>query len=201
MNNHPLLRNSKKDYSKLFEIKTYKQESLIFSEQESCDSLALIIEGEVSISTLTYNDKEYTISVLNKNDTFGEFLLFSNNPHYLGDIIARPNTIVAFIKKENLLILLKDQMILNNYLQILSKKSMANQERLKIYSQTNIEDRILFYLNEESKKTKSKRIKIKSKENLALQLNIPRPSLSRSLIKLKEKSLISYDKYSITLEI
>ena len=84
---------------------------------------------------------------------------------------------------------------------LLSKKSMLNQEKIKVYSQNNIEDRILFYLFEESKKQNTKTIKIKSKENLALLLNIPRPSLSRSLIKLKEKSLIKYDKYSITLKV
>ena len=84
---------------------------------------------------------------------------------------------------------------------LLSKKSMLNQEKIKVYSQNNIEDRILFYLFEESKKLNTKTIKIKSKENLALLLNIPRPSLSRSLIKLKEKSLIEYDKYSITLKV
>ena len=84
---------------------------------------------------------------------------------------------------------------------MLSKRSMANQEKVKIYSQNNIEDRILFYLFEESKKQNTKTIKIKSKENLALLLNIPRPSLSRSLIKLKDESLIEYDRYSITLKI
>ena len=182
-------------------IKNYKKETLIFNEKEECKYLALILEGEVHISTLTYNDKEYTISVLNKNDTFGEFLLFSNNTQYLGDIIASSNTKIAFIDKSNLLELLQDKVILENYLKLLSKKSMANQEKIKIYSQKNIEDRILFYLFEESKKKNSKIIKIKSKENLALLLNIPRPSLSRSLIKLKNESLIEYDKHSITLKV
>ena len=78
--------------------------------------------------------------------SFGEFLLFSDDPIYLGDIIASPNTKLALISKNNLLTLLKDQIILQNYLHMLSKRSMANQEKIKIYSQNNIEDRILFYL-------------------------------------------------------
>lgn len=201
MKSHPLFKNVNKDYSNHFMIKNYKKETLIFNEKEECKYLALILEGEVHISTLTYNDKEYTISVLNKNDTFGEFLLFSNNTQYLGDIIASSNTKIAFIDKNNLLELLQDKVILENYLKLLSKKSMANQEKIKIYSQKNIEDRILFYLFEESKKKNSKIIKIKSKENLALLLNIPRPSLSRSLIKLKNESLVEYDKHSITLKV
>lgn len=198
---HPLFKNITYDYSNHFIIKEYKKDSLIFNELEKCDSLALILEGEVQISTLTYNDKEYTITLLNKFDTFGEFLLFSDTPYYLGDIIAKSNTKIAFISKNNLLNLLNDKLILENFLNLLSKKSMLNQEKIKVYSQNNIEDRILFYLFEESKKQNSKTIKIKSKENLALLLNIPRPSLSRSLIKLKEKSLIEYDKYSITLKV
>ena len=198
---HPLLKNTSNDYSTHFIIKEYKKDSLIFNELEKCTYLALILEGEVQISTLTYNDKEYTITLLNKFDTFGEFLLFSDNPFYLGDIIAKSNAKIAFVNKENLLYLLKDKVILENFLNLLSKKSMLNQEKIKVYSQNNIEDRILFYLFEESKKLNTKTIKIKSKENLALLLNIPRPSLSRSLIKLKEKSLIEYDKYSITLKV
>ena len=198
---HPLFNNVKLDYSKYLLIKDYPSKSLVFSEKEKCEYLALILEGEIHISTLTYNEKEYTITVLNKYDTFGEFLLFSDDPVYLGDIIASPNTKLALISKDNLLTLLKDQTILKNYLHMLSKRSMANQEKVKIYSQNNIEDRILFYLFEESKKQNTKIIKIKSKENLALLLNIPRPSLSRSLIKLKDESLIEYDRYSITLKI
>ena len=198
---HPLLKNCQKDYSNYFIIKEYKSKALIFNEKDKCEYLALILEGEIQISTLTYDDKEYTITVLNKHDTFGEFLLFSDEENYLGDIIANSNTKIAFITKNNLLKLLKDETVLENYLYLLSRKSMANQQKIKIYSQKNIEDRILFFLFEETKKQNSKVIKIKSKENLALLLNIPRPSLSRCLIKLKNDSVLDFDRYTITLKI
>ena len=116
---HPLLKNTSNDYSNHFIIKEYKKDSLIFNELEKCTYLALILEGEVQISTLTYNDKEYTITLLNKFDTFGEFLLFSDKPFYLGDIIAKSNAKIAFINKENLLYLLKYKVILENFLNLL----------------------------------------------------------------------------------
>ena len=59
---HPLLKNTSNDYSTHFIIKEYKKDSLIFNELEKCTCLALILEGEIQISTLTYNDKEYTIT-------------------------------------------------------------------------------------------------------------------------------------------
>ncbi len=196
---HILFKNGLNNYDHLFEIKKYNQETLLFNELDKCEHLCLVLDGEVRISTLTYNDKEYMINVLHKDTSFGEFLLFSDNNYYMGDIIASSNTIIAYINKENLIKLLKDEQVLTNYLKYLCNRSMANQEKIKIFSQKNIKDRIMFYLFEEAKKAKSNTIKIKSKETLAKLLNIPRPSLSRSLIELSNEGKIIFDKYSIKI--
>jgi Mn-dependent DtxR family transcriptional regulator len=55
-------------------------------------------------------------------------------------------------------------------------------------------------LNSETKKLKTNIIPILSKEDLAMKLNIPRPSLSRELIKLKEQGIIDYNKNYIELK-
>ena len=70
---------------------------------------------------------------------------------------------------------------------------------MKLLSQKSIENKIMFYLYSEKKKRNTNVINIPSKEKLAQLLNIPRPSLSRELIKLKEKKIILYDKYKITI--
>lgn len=198
---HDLFVNVNINYEHLIDIKEYKNETLLFNESDECKYLCLVIEGEVTVSSLTYNDKEYTINVLHANSSFGEFVLFSNNNYYQGDIIASANTKIAYISKNNLLELLKNQQILKNYLTLLCNRSLANQEKIKIYSQNNIKDRIMFYLYEESKKRKNNIIKIKSKETLAKLLNIPRPSLSRSLIELQEEGRLTFDRYQIKLEL
>ena len=93
----------------------------------------------------------------------------------------------------------KDQTFLLNFLSIASKKSTDLRNRLKLLSHKSIEERILFYLDSEKKRLNTKKIPIKSKESLAQLLNIPRPSLSRELIKLKEKGIIEYNRYHIIL--
>ena len=55
-------------------------------------------------------------------------------------------------------------------------------------------------MNSETKKLKTNIIPILSKEDLAMKLNIPRPSLSRELIKLKEQGIIDYNKNYIELK-
>lgn len=200
MKNHPLLKNVALQQLKTFSTKTFLRNQIIFNEGTECKSLCLVLKGSVLINTFTYLEEEYNIITINQDDLFGEFLLFHNNPFFLGDVIADKTTEIAFINKADLLYLLQhDKMFLNNYLSIMSDKSIALQQKVKLLSQKSIKDKILFFLYETSKRTKSKTIKIKSKEQLALFLNIPRPSLSRELISLKDLGLLDYTKDYIKL--
>ena len=195
---HPLFHNVKhENYNKYFIIKNYKKGNLIFSEGETCHYIGLLLKGEIQISTLTNNDKEYIISTLHENDIFGENLLFSKNQEFLGDCISITDSKILYINKSNLFTLFENKQILENYLKIISEKNTELRQNLKLYSQKTIEDRIMFYLISEQKKSNSNIIPIKSKESLARVLNIPRPSLSRELINLKNKGLIDFDRYFI----
>lgn len=202
MNKHPLFKNVDiSKYEKDFNIITYPENTLIFHEGESCYKLGIILKGQLIISTLTKMDKEYVINILNKDDLFGDTLLFNDNTTYLGDGITSKETRILYIKKEYLIKMFKDENFLLNFLAITSKKSMDLRDRLKLLSHNSIEERLLFYLSSKSKELNTNIIPIKSKESLAKILNIPRPSLSRELKKLKEKGILEYDKYSIALKI
>ncbi|MCR5462575.1 MAG: Crp/Fnr family transcriptional regulator, partial [bacterium] len=110
------------------------------------------------------------------------------------------DTTLCIIPKDNWLKLLENKIILKNYLEIISTKVFKIQSKVKILSQKSIREKILFYLFSESKRINKKKIPIKSKESLSLYLNVPRPSLSRELIKLKSENVIDYNRYSITLK-
>ena len=202
MYNHPLFLNfDLKDYQKDFIIKKYENNTLVFHEGEECNHLGIILKGQLVISTLTALDKDYVINILNEDELFGDTLLFSDKTFYLGDGIVNKDSEILFIPKELLLQMLKEQQFLLNFLSIISKKSMDLRNRLKLLSHKSIEERILFYLSEQRKQLQTNKIPIKSKEDLAKLLNIPRPSLSRELIKLKEKKIIDYNRNYIILMI
>ena len=200
MYNHPLFLNVVLEkYKSKFLVKKYEANTLLFHEGESCNELGIILKGQLIISTLTTLDKEYIINVLNKNDLFGDTLIFRKENIYLGDGIITKDSEIMFITKELLLEMFKDQTFLQNFLTITAEKNSELRNRVKLLSHKNIEERILFYLDSECKRLKTNIIPIKSKEVLAKILNIPRPSLSRELIKLKEKKIIDYNRYNITL--
>ena len=197
MINHKLFKGVLTDYK----INTINVDKgyLLFSEGEECQNVYLIISGGVNISTLTLNGKEYQINSLSDNDIFGDVLLFSKDRFFLGDGIVTTKSEIAIINKNEFLELLKDPIILNNYLEYSATRNMEMRTSIKLLSQNSIRDRILFYLQSETKRIKSNVAKIKSKEILAKKLNLERPSLSRELANMKRDNIIDYDKYSITL--
>ena len=184
----------------LLKIKTYKKNQVIFNEEEECTSIAIIIKGQISISTYTLLEKTYDIKTLNENDIFGTFLIFSSSPYYLGNVISLKDSTIAFINKNDLYtIISKNQSFYNSYMNLISKSVMKLQGKVKILSQKTIREKILFYIKNEIKRTKNKTIKINSKEELAKILNIPRPSLSRELINMKDLGLIDYSRSHIKI--
>ncbi len=187
------------NYERLVFYKEYKKNALIFLEGDHCENVCIIKKGEISISTNNY-DSLVEINNLKENEIFGDSLVLSTDNRYLGNVIALTDVTLCIIPKDNWLTLLENKTILKNYLEIVSNKVFKIQSKVKILSQRSIRDKILFYLITESKRINKKRIPIKSKESLALFLNIPRPSLSRELINLKDENIIDFDRYSITIK-
>ena len=63
-----------------------------------------------------------------------------------------------------------------------------------------VKQKVVDYILQECISQKTNSIKLKwSKEDLALYLGIPRPSLSRELIKLRDEGLIDFDRHFINV--
>lgn len=184
-----------------FVTKEYSKGMVIFNEGDLCDSLGYVVKGEIQITTYTLLEREYNIIILNEGDCFGEMLIFNSRNRYLGNVIANKETSIILISRQELLKLFnKYPIVLSNFLNIISERALAIQERSKILLQTSIKEKILFFLDERSKQDKTKVIAIPSKEKLALILNVPRPSLSRTLILLKKEGYIDYDRNYIIIK-
>ena len=192
------LFDNAKDFEKLVYYKKYNKGEIIYFEGDECKNVSVIIKGEVSITTYNY-DSITEINHLKDNELFGDSLVLSNDNRYLGNVNAIKDTTICIIPKDNWIKMLKNETILKNYLEIVSNKVFKIQSKVKILSQKTIRDRILFYILTEYKRTNKKEIKIKSKEALAMYLNIPRPSLSRELINLKNEGILDFNRYSIIL--
>lgn len=189
------LNNKQKE---LLKIKHFKKNEIIFNEEDECNKLGIVIKGQVSISTFTLLEKTYDIKTLNEDDIFGEFLLFTDKPFYLGYVASTKETDIAFLDKNNLYKIIKEnENFFNQFMKQISNDVIKIQNKIKVLSQKTVREKVLFYIKNEIKRTNSMTIYINSKEELAKIINIPRPTLSRELILLKNDGYIDYDKNKI----
>ncbi len=197
---HPLFTQVD-DYiiNKLY-IRNYERGSIVHNEGDFCDEIGIILSGHVSISTITNAEKEETIKLLSTNDVFGDVLIFTTNPYYLGNIITTKSTVVAFMKKDDLIYAMQNsKSFLNNWLTYTSNKMYITNFQNKLLAHKNIKDRLLFYLSSEQKCLHTNNINIGSVTLLAKRLSLPRPSVSRELTKLTNDGFISKERNVITI--
>lgn len=186
------LINKLLQYKHLIKYVDYNSNAIVFNEGDICREIGIVIKGEISISTITYAEKEETINIIKEGELFGDFLVFSPNPVYLGIGITNKKTTIAFIKRESILnIFIENKDILCAYLSYTSLKAIQLKLQKKLLSHKNIEDRIIYYFTI----TKENPVYISSITDFSKKLALPRPSVSRSLKVMEEKNIIKREKH------
>lgn len=178
-----------------FVEKKFNKGEIIKNEGDYCTSIGIIISGSASIINITYDNKEFLINSLFEGDMFGENLIFQKNSQYPGTIICEQNASIIFLSKTNFILFLQENIdFLSYYLNYISERFINMQNRLKILNQVSIKDKLLFFIESESKKNNSDFVYIPSQTLLAKYLNVPRPSLCRTIAALTKKGVIIKNK-------
>ena len=167
-------------YPQHIEKRQFKDGETIFLENDTCVSVGIIKNGEISIKSYFSNGKEVTYNVLEEGQMFGNNLIFSSTPKYRGDVISQKQSEIWFISKEKLLKILKeDQEFLVLYLTNQSDFSKTLNLKIKLLTISSAEDRLIYYLTFNKNK-----LSYKSITKLADELYLSRESLSRTIAKL-----------------
>lgn len=181
-----ILSTLTKEEQKLIQVKSAKSGEFLFREGELCSSISIVVSGQVKISSTTYSGHELVFNVLEKNEIFGNNLIFSDNPYYKGDVRAVKETVLVNISKDNLTsILQSNKEFLLMYLNIQSNFGKKLNSTIKMLSFTSIEDRFMYYLHEQKGE-----IRFHSITDLADLLHVSREALSRLLTKLEKENAI-----------
>ncbi len=138
---------------------------------------------------------------LNEGDVFGEALVFSKARTYPATVISLNESKVLFIDKSDILkIFTKEEKVLENFISLLSNKVFILNSKIKSISFKSVRQKVIGYILNEVKEQKSNSIMLKNtKEEIAALLAIPRPSLSRELINLRNLGYIKFDRKKITV--
>lgn len=184
-----------------FKIVTYKKNTVIHLEKEYCNKLEIILVGRVVVEHLDESGGLLTIAEFYSDDLLGGNLLFLKNPRYPMTITSQKFSIILEIKKELLIELFSTHpSFLHLYLEDVSEHASILGYKIKQYVNKSIRENLLSYLNLESQKQGTKKIKLNmTKKALSEKMGVQRTSLSRELAKMKNDGLIAYDTKTITI--
>lgn len=182
-------------------VLNYKKGEIVAIEGHICDSIGIILQGKVEIQKIFPSGQVTTISNFEEGNIFGEAPVFSGKHKYPSTITATEYTEIMYMKKPDIVSLLKlDDRILNNLLFLLSNRIIMLSERITNLSQDTIRKKIATFLLDEYKEQDNTLLIFPyTRKEMAELLNIPRPSLSRELAHMKRDGVIDFDKNVIKI--
>lgn len=188
-----ILSTLTKEEQKLLEVKSLRRGEFLYREDELCTKIAIVVSGQIKISSMNYSGVEVIFNVLQKGEMFGNNLIFSDNPYYKGDVVCLKDSTIVLIKKESLEnILQSNREFLLMYLKIQSNFGKKLNSTIKMLSFSSAEERFKFYLYESKDE-----IEFRSVTELADILHLKRETLSRVLKKLEKENAIQRSPHKI----
>ncbi|MGL5752886.1 MAG: Crp/Fnr family transcriptional regulator, partial [Paraclostridium sp.] len=161
----------------------------------------VVLSGIIDIKRILPSDKVILIASFSKGNLFGEVITFSDVSVYPATVIASSSAEVLFIQKDDFVeFCSSNKFILTSFLNDLSNKIIDLNKSIKTVSFSSIRQKISSFIIDEYDNQKSNFVKMPiTKTKLAEILGVPRPSLSREFINMKNDGLIDYTKEYIKI--
>lgn len=179
--------------------KSYAQGQMVAFEGDQCTSIGIVLDGSITLQQLLPSGKRLVIENLITGDIFGEVIVFSDLETYPVSVEAAEDVLITYIPKEGVLTLCGlSTAFLNNFIGSLSNKILLLNQKVTNLSLQSPRQKTIHFILESYRKQSSLELKFTiSRLEMAEKINLPRPSLSRELMKLKSAGLIDYGKDTI----
>ena len=186
--------------SRVVAVKSYKKNSLVFSEGDPAYGFYIVAEGKVKIYKLSSQGEEYIMNVAASGQAIAEVTVFSGRD-YPASAQAVTGATLFFLPKLQLLDMLRENPeIALRMLAALSQRQRHFAEIIEDLSLRDVGCRLAKYLlNLAQNKGRNTFELDLQKSDLAMKLATIPETLSRNLKKLKTKKLISLQANTVTI--
>lgn len=174
---------------------SFKRDQTILSNIKNAGTIGVVLSGTAQLIRLDYAGTRTILTNYNAGDVFGD--IFSNISGGEISVIAKENVEILFLDYDHIINRCKKNCnyhntIIQNMIEILSKRIYKQNERIEILTKRSIRDKLLEYFNLCSKKTASKVIYLPfTFTDLADFLSIDRSAMMREIKNLKEDGMIT----------
>lgn len=179
-----------------YKIVSFNKNDIIALEGSPCEKIGLVLEGNVDIKRILTSNSVIHISSFGVGSMFGEIIAFSDTNKYPATVISATSTKIMFINKYDFIKFCTHHPdFLSIFLNDLTNKIIALNKSITGLSLTSIRQKISNFLLHEYTIQNSLFIKLNmTKQKLSEALGVPRPSLSRELINMRDLGLIDFSR-------
>lgn len=184
--------------------KNYQSGELIFGQNDKPKNLYLLLKGQVIITKYFPSGRRDILFHVRENQVFGEIFLFANEEYYWYDALAVKDCQVlvlpyGFIYGMCPNVCDHHKQIIQNLLDIQSKKNLQMSKKLHILTSATLKQKLILLLLDEQDENHEVHLDM-TREELADYLGVARPSLSRTLKELEQAGIIENKRKIIRLK-
>ncbi|MBN1291024.1 MAG: Crp/Fnr family transcriptional regulator [Candidatus Latescibacteria bacterium] len=185
--------------------KKFPKDQIILLEDEDGDTLFIILQGKVKVTTFSESGKEVIFSILNEGDFFGEMSLLDGKPRS-ATVVSMDNAKIQMIRRVEFYRLLEDHpRIALRLLEELASRLRKADERIESLAILDVTGRIagiLLQLADERGVRDTNEVLIKSRpthQELANMVGTTRETVTRVLKQLEDKDYIMMNGKDVTI--
>jgi CRP-like cAMP-binding protein len=172
-------------------IKKFQAGSLISQSGEPVNSLIIIIEGIVKGEMVDYAGRVIKIEDIPAPGALASAFMFGNNNRFPVNVIAISDGELLLIEKSDFLkLLMRNDIILVNFLDMISNRSQFLSEKIKFLNFKTIKEKLAHYILQKAGKERSSVILDMTQNDLADFFGVTRPSIARALGELEDEGYL-----------
>lgn len=209
--NNPLFDNmSEEDIKAVFKccnarVENFSDNQVLFEKDHKVKNLGIVIEGLLNLVSQKYNGTRVIVTSLEKNDLFGEALIYASIGNSPYDLVSSGKSKVLLIPYSVFSNACSfgcsyHNQLITNMLTILSNKIIMLNNKMSILNAETLKGRIAVYLLSLHKKSNSLIFDMPmNRQELADFLNVKRPSLSREISNMQKENIIEVYRSSVKI--
>lgn len=182
-------------------IKKYSKNEMVWFQDQFLDRLIIVIDGKLKAQMTSDDGKIINMEEFGRYQPVAIPILFSEKQLLPVSLFAQEESEVFFLSKDMLIkCCMANQRIMENTMSVMSGKVAFLSKKIKFLQLNTIKQKIASILLKQAERAGSKRFKLNlTKEELAKEMGVTRPSLSREFANLVQKGIISQDKDIVTI--
>jgi CRP-like cAMP-binding protein len=172
-------------------VKKFQSGSMISQSGEPVNSLMVVIAGVVKGEMVDYAGRVIKIEDIPAPEALASAFMFGNRNRFPVNVIAVSDGELLLIEKPDFLkLLMKNDIILVNFLDMISNRSQFLSEKIKFLNFKTIKGKLAHYILQKAGKERSLVTLNLTQNDLAEFFGVTRPSVARALGDLEEEGYV-----------